>query len=305
MMSLKKYKIFFLILIIYLITLNTSEIRIVLRVDNIIITNIDLENEINYLKIQNPKINKLNINDLKELSKKSLIKQIIKKNETDKYFKIEKNLSFGEKLVEQNYLNKGFQNISEFKIFLKNQNLQYEIFKEKLMIENLWNTLIYEKFKNKIKIDDKKIRERIKEFINKKKVNYEYNLSEILFDVDTDFKLLENFIKDYGFEAAAGKYSISETSLSGGKIGWIKIDNLTNEIKSIIDNLQKGEISEPLKIPNGYLIIKVNDIRKLKNKFNLDEEVKKQINYEQNRQLKNLSLNFYKKLKQNRTIYEY
>ena len=166
-MSLKKYKIFFLILIIYLITLNTSEIRIVLRVDNIIITNIDLENEINYLKIQNPKINKLNINDLKELSKKSLIKQIIKKNETDKYFKIEKNLSFGEKLVEQNYLNKGFQNISEFKIFLKNQNLQYEIFKEKLMIENLWNTLIYEKFKNKIKIDDKKIRERIKEFINK------------------------------------------------------------------------------------------------------------------------------------------
>ncbi len=304
-MNLKKYKIFFLIVVIYLTAFNASEIRIVLRIDNVIITNIDLENEINYLKIQNPKINKLNIDDIKELSKKSLIKQIIKKSETDKYFKIEKNLSFGEKLVEQNYLNKGFQNISEFKIFLKNQNLQYEIFKEKLMIENLWNTLIYEKFKNKVKIDDKKIRERIKEFINKKKVNYEYNLSEILFDVDTDFKLLKNFIKEHGFEAAAGKYSISETSLSDGKIGWIKIDNLTNEIKSIINNLKKGEISKPLKISNGYLIIKVNDIRKLKNKFNLDEEVKKQINFEQNRQLKNLSLNFYKKLKQNRIIYEY
>ena len=240
-MNIEKYKFFILIFIISIFTLNISEIKIILKIDNKIITNVDIENEINYLKIQNPTIKKLSINELRHLSKNSLIRQTIKKNETNKYFKIEKNLSFGEKLVEQNYLNKGFQNIFEFKIFLKNQNLQYEIFKEKLMIENLWNTLIYEKFKNKIKIDDKKIRERIKEFINKKKVNYEYNLSEILFDVDTDFKLLENFIKDYGFEAAAGKYSISETSLSGGKIGWIKIDNLTNEIKSIIDNLQKGK----------------------------------------------------------------
>ena len=155
-MNYRKYKFFFLIFIICIISLNTSEIRIVLRIDNNIITNIDLENEIKYLKIQNPKIKELNKDDLKELSKNSLIKQIIKKGETDKYFTIKKNLSFGEKLVEQNYLNKGFQNMSEFKIYLKSQNLRYEIYKEKLMIDKLWNTLIYEKFKNKVKIDEKK-----------------------------------------------------------------------------------------------------------------------------------------------------
>lgn len=304
-MNLKKYKFFFLIFVIWLFTLNTSEIKIVLRIDNNIITNIDLENEINYLKIQNPKIKKLKIDDLKALSKNSLIKQLIKKSETNKYFSIEKNLSFGEKLVEQNYLNKGFQNKSEFKIFLKSQNLQYEIYKEKLMIEKLWNTLIYDKFKNKVKIDEEKIRKRIKKYRDKERINYEYYLSEILFDFDTDFKILQNFIEEYGFEAAATKYSISETSLNNGEIGWVKIDNLTNEIKKIIDSLGKGEISKPLKISNGNLLIKVNDIRKLKNKFNFDEEVKKQINFEQNRQLNNLSLNFYKKLKQNRIIYEY
>ena len=116
---------------------------------------------------------------------------------------------------------------------------------------------------------------------------------------------MQNFIEKYGFEAAATKYSISETSLNNGKIGWVKINNITNEIRSIIDKLSKGEISKPLKVSNGNLLIKVNDIRKLKNNFNLDEEVKKQINFKQNRQLSNLSLNFYKKLKQNRIIYEY
>ena len=304
-MNYRKYKFFFLIFIICIISLNTSEIRIVLRIDNNIITNIDLENEIKYLKIQNPKIKELNKDDLKELSKNSLIKQIIKKGETDKYFNIKKNLSFGEKLVEQNYLNKGFQNMSEFKIYLKSQNLRYEIYKEKLMIDKLWNTLIYEKFKNKVKIDEKKIRKSIEEYRDKEKINKEYLLSEILFDFDTDLKILQNFIEKYGFEAAATKYSISETSLNNGKIGWVKKNNITNEIRSIIDKLSKGEISKPLKVSNGNLLIKVDDIRKFKNNFNLDEEVKKQINFKQNRQLSNLSLNFYKKLKQNRIIYEY
>ena len=50
---------------------------------------------------------------------------------------------------------------------------------------------------------------------------------------------------------------------------------------------------------------KVNDIRKLENKFNLNDELKKQINFEQNRQLNNFSLNFFKKLKQNIIINEY
>ena len=304
-MDFKKYNFFFFIFIVYIFTLNISEIKIVLRIDNNIITTIDVENEINFLKIQNPKIKKLNKNDLEELSKNSLIRQIIKKSETDKYFKIENNLSLGEKLIEQNYLNKGFLNESEFKIFLKNQNLQYEIYKEKLIIEKLWNTLIYEKFKNKVKVDEKKIRKRIEEYRSKENITYEYNLSEILYDSDTDYKILQNFIAEYGFETAASKYSISETSLNSGKIGWVKVNNLTNEIKNIINNLNKGEISKPFKISNGNLIIKVNDIKKSKNKFNLNQEVKKQINFEQNRQLNNLSLNFYKKLKQNRIIYEY
>ena len=304
-MNLEKYKFLIFIFIISIFSLNISEIKIILKIDNNIITNVDLENEINYLKIQNPTIKKLSINELRNLSKNSLIRQIIKKSETNKYFLIENNLKLGETLVKEDYLRQGFNDKNDFKIFLKDKNLQYDVYREKLMIERFWNSLIYEKFKDKIKIDENKIRQKLIEYKDREKINYEYYLSEILFEFETDFKTLQNYIKNNGFEAAAAKFSISNTSINGGKIGWVKISSLTDELKKEINNLSKNEISTPIKISNGNLIIKVNDIRKLENKFNLNDELKKQINFEQNRQLNNFSLNSFKKLKQNIIINEY
>ena len=114
-----------------------------------------------------------------------------------------------------------------------------------------------------------------------------------------------DFINNYGFEAAASKYSISDTSTNGGKIGWIKNNNLNEKLKKQISNLNEGQISKPIKIPNGNLLIKLNKKKELKSKIDLDLEIKKQINFEQNRQLNSFSLNFYKKIKQNSTINEY
>ena len=114
-----------------------------------------------------------------------------------------------------------------------------------------------------------------------------------------------DFIDNYGFEAAASKYSISDTSMNGGKIGWVKNNNLADKLKKQISNLNEGQISKPIEIPNGNLLIKLNQKRELENKIDLDLEIKKQINFEQNRQLNSFSLNFYKKLKQNSIINEY
>ena len=66
---------------------------------------------------------------------------------------------------------------------------------------------------NKIKIDETEIKNKVKTFINNQEKMYEYNLSEILFDLNTDYKQLIDFIDEYGFEAAASKYSIADTSM--------------------------------------------------------------------------------------------
>ena len=302
-MNLKHYLILICVLIVFQI--NLSETRIILKVDNEVITNIDLENESKYLKIQSTDVNKLSLSELKSLSKNSLIRQMIKKREIDKYFNYEKDNNLGDKLIKQYYVSKGFKKKNDFVNFLNDEKIEYEVFKEKLITTKLWNTLIFEKFKNKIVINENEIREKIRISIANKKKVYEYDLSEILFDSEINYISLVSFINKYGFETAASKYSISDTSINGGKIGWVQISNLTNQLKKLISKLNKGEISKPVKISNGNLLLKINDKREIKNKLNLDEEVKKQINFEKNRQLNNFSLNFYKKLKQNSNINEY
>ncbi len=302
----KKKIIFFLIIFFLQINLtNSSEIRIVTKVNNEILTNIDIENESKYLQILNTNLKNLNKNELYSLSKNSLIRQILKKEVVLNNYKLEKHAELGEELLEKNYTALGFENKEKYSNFLKKKGFSIEILKEKLLIDRLWNFFIYEKFKNKIKIDENEISNKVKTLINNQKKIYEYNLSEILFEYSTEYSQLMNFIEKYGFEAAASKYSISDTSVNGGKIGWIKNNNLNEKLKKQISNLNEGQISKPIEIPNGNLLVKLNQKRELERKIDTDLEIKKQINFEENRQLNSFSLNFYKKIKQNSIINEY
>ena len=306
MLSKKIYN-FFLILTFILISINiyAKEIKIISKINNEIITNIDLENQIKYLLITNSNLKDLNKKDLIELSKNSLINEILKKKEIDKFLSINEKSSLGEKLVKQNYMSLGFDNKSDYEVFLERKGISLELVKSKLVIEKLWNTLIYEKFKEKVKINENQIKKKIKIYKNQQKKLYEFNVSEILFTFDVSFNEVNEFIKKYGFKNAAVKFSISDTSSKGGEIGWVKLTNLSKEFQEKIYSLKIGEHTEPIKIPSGNLILKLNSKREIKDQFDLDKETKKQIIFEQNRQLNSFSLNYFNKLKQNAIINEY
>ena len=301
----KKIIFFFIIFFFQIYLVNSFEVKIVSKVNNEILTNIDIQSEGKYLLIVNANLKNLNKSELYQLSKNSLIRQILKKEEVVKHFNLKKNSELSEKLLKENYTAQGFENKEKYSNFLMKEGFNIEILKEKLLIERLWNSLIYEKFKNKVKIDENEIKNKVEFFINNQEKVYEYNLSEILYDFNTEYKELIDFINNYGFEAAASKYSISDTSTNGGKIGWIRNNNLNEKLKKNISNLNEGQISNPIKIQNGNLLIKLNKKKELKSKIDLDLEIKKQISFEQNRQLNSFSLNFYKKIKQNSTINEY
>ena len=306
MLSKKIYN-FFLILIFILISINiySKEIKIISKINNEIITNIDLENHIKYLLITNSNLKDLNKKELIELSKNSLINEILKKKEIDKFLSINEKSSLGEKLVKQNYMSLGFENKSDYKSFLERKGISLELVKSKLIIEQLWNTLIYEKFKEKVKINENEIKKKMKIYKNQKKKLYEFSLSEILFTFDVSFNEVNEFIKKYGFKSAAVKFSISDTSSKGGEIGWVKLTNLSQEFQEKIYSLKIGEYTGPIKIPSGNLILKLNSKKEIKDQFDLDKETKKQIIFEQNRQLNSFSLNYFNKLKQNAVINEY
>lgn len=302
----KKKIIFCLIIFIFNFNLAiSSDFKIIVKINNEILTNYDVEIEEKYLMILNPNLGNLDKKEIEKLSKNSLIRKSIKREEVEKYLDFKANSNLGDALINEMIVNKGFENKLEFSKYLREKGLSLKIFKEKLLIDRLWNSLIFEKFKNKIKIDENTIRENVRNFLKTQKKVFEYNLSEILFDETTDYQELKNFINEHGFMSAANKYSISDTSSSGGKIGWIKLSSLNEKLKIHVSKLKKEQISDPIQIPNGNLLIKVNEIKELKNQINIEQEIKKQINFEKNRQLKNLSLNYYKKLKQNKIINEY
>lgn len=300
------------IFIFFLFSINSVpalENKILLKVENEIITSIDVENEKNYLKALNPNINNLDKVQLHLISKNSLIREKIKENEILKYLKIiELDEDFLNKLIQQRYSRLNLNSKSEFLEYLKNYKIDIKTIEKKISIEALWNQIIYQKFFKNVKIDKAKLEEQI----SKKNKEEEKNLllSEIVFKIKDKNnltikynKILEAINKD-SFEGAALTHSISDSSTIGGKLGWIKQNSLNETIKENLANLKKGEISKPIFTPNGYLIIKVDDIKFIKIKKNKMAQLDELIKYHTNQQLNQLSIIYFNKLKKDTNINE-
>ena len=154
------------------------------------------------------------------------------------------------------------------------------------------------------------MRKQLKSKISKNK-KYEYNISEILFEIENNenlnnkYKLITRYINLNNFKTAASRFSISNSSIKGGEIGWVKETLLSSEINSILKNLKINEPSKPIKYPNGYLILNINDKREMKQVIDINKELDDMVNFETNKQLNQFSLLYYKKLKQNTVINEY
>tara|TARA_B100001250_G_C19722970_1_gene754686 strand:- start:264 stop:1196 length:933 start_codon:yes stop_codon:yes gene_type:complete len=307
-----KYK-FNILIIFFCLFCNSisSELTIKVKINNEIITNIDIFNEKSYLIFLNPDLKKLSTNKQLSIAKTSLIKEIIKKKELTKYFDINKDYSFINVIEKDLLKRKGFSNKSEFKNFLNNNNLDYSLIREKLKIEALWNQLIFDKYSKSIKIDENSLKNKISKDLQNSKSKYQFNLSEILFENDLNigfdktFKKIKISIESIGFENTANIYGISDSSKNGGLIGWINETQIADELRTKINSIKVGEITKPIKIPNGYLILKLNDKKEIKEKLDIKKELKKLINIEKTKQLNNFSIIFYKRLKQNIVINEY
>tara|TARA_B100001248_G_scaffold75117_1_gene53952 strand:- start:5056 stop:5976 length:921 start_codon:yes stop_codon:yes gene_type:complete len=305
---LKIYVVIFF-LIFFKNSISYSQIQIKYKIDEEIITNVDILNEGKYLIFLRPSLNKLPQEEMIKISTNSLIKEIIKKKELKKIFKDIEKKEYAE--IKKNLFNfKKVKNENEFLDLIKKNNISYDKILQKIKYEALWNELIFRKFNSLVKIDEKKLKEKlILKFSNDKK--YEYNLSEILFEVEKSetfknkYKQIIEYINLNDFKAAASKFSISSSSNKGGEIGWIKETLLSDRLVKILKQIKMSEMIKPIKYPNGYLIIKVNDIREIKETLNIDNELRESVNFERNKQLNQYSLLYYKKLKQNTTINEY
>ena len=305
------YKAIILVIFFSLINKNAfseNKFYIVAKVNNEIITNYDVEIESNYLKLLNPNLNQLDKNRVIGIAKNSLINEIIKQKQLEKIFDFDQSQKIIDQIFKDFYTNLGFSKEKEFDQVLKNKKT-YSILevKEKIKIDFFWNKLIYNLHNKQIKVDKNKLLNKIK---NSDQYKNQYLLSEIFFNKDKNESLenkvnkIKKSIDDVGFNNTASLYSISDTSSVGGKIGWIKEENLSPKILEELYKIKSGEITEIIKIGNNFLILKIEDIKKNKIKIDNEMKLKQMIDFERNRQLNQFSNIYFNKIKINYSIDE-
>ena len=308
-MNFKKILLIFCALILTLEKTYALENKILFKVDNEIITSVDIYNETKYLKTLNPKVRSLDNKSIFEIAKNSIIKDKIKKIDLKENLmngNIEKR--FLEEMMKSIYLKLGIDTLSEFKDFLKINELDIKIVENKLKNEILWNQFIYKKFSSKINIDEENIKNEILNYSDKK--IKKFLLSEIVFKIEqgenleNKFDKISNEIINKGFDNAASINSISDTSSIGGKIGWVNETSLNKEIKDELSNINIGEYTKPIFTSIGYIILKINDIQEYEQKIDLDNEMKELIKSKTNQQLNQFSNIYFNKIKKDIVINE-
>jgi len=286
---------------------NALENKIILKVNNEIITTLDVFNEINYLKFFNSSLNQLNSEEIFQISLESVLKYKIKKSEIIRQLgKIElSDDSYLNTLIQNSYNKIGLEDLKDFKKILKNKNIDYENFEQKLKIDILWNQIVYTLYNKQVIINEDELKKQIKDQDNSLT---SFELSEIVFqvnnagEIDGVYNLIKEDIIEFGFENAAIKHSVSNTSMSGGSLGWINDNQISKEILENLNEIANNEITKPIRIPSGFLILKKNNMKKVKYNLDLDEELKKLIIYQTQTQLENYSNLYFNKVKKDLNI---
>tara|TARA_B100001540_G_scaffold109333_1_gene98108 strand:- start:105 stop:1049 length:945 start_codon:yes stop_codon:yes gene_type:complete len=310
----KKIKVFLIIFIFNFLFLSnnilnaSSNFYIVAKVDNEIITNVDIINEINYLTALNNDLKNIDKNSLVNLAKNSLIREKIKKNEINKNSSNKVDDKILKKLIENYYKRINLENLNEFEKYLSTYNINLNDVKDKIKIEILWNQIVFFKYSSLLNINIEELKKKVDKNKDKNNEVTKYLLSEILFSINSEenFEKKDNEIKkkimENGFKTAANIYSISSTAKFGGRIGLMNEKQLSPKILKEIKQIKVGEITNTLDVPSGFLILKLEDKIVEKFKKDLTKELENLVRFETDRQLNQFSIIYFNKLKLNSKI---
>jgi len=303
-------------LIISLLSISGSyakiEDAIYATVANKAITHSDIINEIKIILILNGQSYSEDRKEiLEKMAIKSVIKREIKKIEVEKYPQLKFKPSDLEKELNSlaNNLNLDLNTLKD--AFTTNE-IDFSHVIEQMETELLWNTLIFEIYKNRITINKDEIDDQLSKFQNQNKEKIEeYLISEIVIrsvekdKIESEIKRIKDKISIEGFANVAMDVSISETSVSGGNLGWVSENSISEELKSKIAMTPIGNISEPIFLQEGILFFTVRDKRISNESRDLEEEKNRLVNAEKAKILRMHSLSHYDNVRRTISIRYY
>lgn len=308
MINIKKILFLIILLIISFTKVNAViDDGMFITIGNKAITKSDIVNEIKIILLLNNKVySSSNKEELREIAITTILKRNIKLNEIEKY-----NLTQYSKADLINELERLANNINVDLDTLKNvfssNNVKFKLIEDQIKIELLWNSLIFELYKDKLKINPVEIEDQLKKE-NESKKKIEYLISEILINVenitnvDEEIKKIKNRINIESFETVAESISDSPSSAIGGNLGWIKESELSEKIKLVVMTTKIGSVSKPIFLSNDILLYQIRDKRKVKETLTLEEKKNQIVNYEKTKILNMYSLSHYDKVRRSISV---
>ena len=301
---------FLIILIFFSFEVNSIEKKIFIKktVNEHIITNVDIDNEINFITTLNPNLANVDKKKINKYAEINLVNEKIKISELSKFYEINNSEVLSTEIIMRFARKLEINDLEEFKDYLKKNNIAFKEFLDKIYIEHLWNSLIYKKYINQVKIDEEDIKKKLLVELESQSQKQSYFLHEIIYSVTNENEIeikkneIMNSIKKIGFENTASLLSASESSKFNGELGWIEENQLSKSIKNEIKNIKIGEYTNPIKIRDGYIILYLKDKKIEKEDIDVNEKLKKQIVFERNRKLNEFSRQYFKKIAINQQI---
>ena len=277
----KKFYIFFVIILFFfqLDLYAKKSLNIIAKIDNELITSYDVKNKIiTTLFLSKKELNQENINSLKKIALENLIINRLKKIELNKY-----DIKRNDRQINA-YLNSISSNdIPSLEKSFEFNGLDFKAYKNELDIEFRWRNLIFNKYSKKINIDPDDIIQQLPKEIEQQKSSIEFNLSEIEIlssDPNLENKIISQIleeIKQTGFENAVLKFSIASSSSNQGNLGWINSNSLSEDLLEIIEKLEVGEVTKPIKRNDKIIFFKLIDKKIISTSSKDIENLKKEL----------------------------
>lgn len=172
---------------------------------------------------------------------------------------------------------------AEIESFLGQNGIDISTLRNQIYSELAWNKVIGRSFAPQISIGDQEVDEKLRQ-IEQESEQVQYRVSEIFLGFENPTqerdmregatRLVQQLRGGMPF-AAAAQFSQAASAAAGGDIGWVAASQLPEPIAQRIVNMSAGEISDPIRVVNGFYIIQVQDMQKglgpnpLRNRFEL------------------------------------
>lgn len=133
-----------------------------------------------------------------------------------------------------------------------------------------WQRLISGMYGSRVRVSELEVSETL-DRIAANAMRPQYQLSEIFLPAETEaeflemeqgaVRLLQEMQRGAAFPLVARQFSRSPTAAQGGDLGWLSAAELAPELQPVAERLQSGQVSLPVRTPNGVYIIAMRDKR--------------------------------------------